>query len=84
MLVFCFYRLRLLDATKDEDGRCDPLPEFHMDTPQPDQYKDVHGGMLSSFVALTSDRVSEYMASNEKVVEEKSKAMYNERYGYLI
>ena len=45
-----------------------------MATPEQSQYKDVHSGMLPSFIAVTLDMVEEHMASNEKSLEEKSKA----------
>ena len=45
----------------------------------PDNYKDLHGGMVKDFPKVTEARVTEYLSGFDKQLEEKSKAMYKER-----
>ncbi|KAG1714000.1 hypothetical protein GQR58_001851 [Nymphon striatum] len=68
-------RLEFLDAT-DQIDTVDA--QFSMDIPETSQFKDLHGGMVDSFPALTLDRIVDYLSQFDKKLEDKSKAMYKE------
>jgi len=45
----------------------------------PDDYKDLHPGIVKEFPNVTEARVAEYLSGFDKQLEEKSKAMYKEK-----
>ena len=52
--------------------------EYAMSLPEYASYKDIHGGMLSTFPKVTFERVATYLAEFQKILDEKCKSLYEE------
>jgi len=52
----------------------DMEPEFKMELPKMDTYKDLHGG--ASIPNITSDSVSTYLSAFDKVIDKPCKDLY--------
>ena len=57
-----------------------PDPEFHMDLPGAQTYKDLHGGMMDSLPPVTLDRVKDFFEACDKGWDSKFQELYEERY----
>ena len=76
-----FIRLEFLDVS--EPNKPAPEPEYGMDVPPTDAYRDLHGGMVDALPPINSNRIHEYMHQFDKSVDRKSVDMYNERFESL-
>ena len=71
--VFC--RLEAYDRNSNFGKPVDMEPEFKMELPKIDSYKDLHGGV--SIPHVTFDSVSTYLSAFNKVIDKPCKDLYD-------